>query len=167
MGREFPEYSLTEIVSTRLPRLALSGDYEQRSDPDQNYNCIAFAIGIRHEWWWPSGRSDHYWPKCAPLEVSLHAFISVLEGAGYRLCVDGRRQRFYERVVLYAKNGEPKHAALQEKSTGMWLSKLGPYHDIAHRSVDDVGGEDYGEVVCYMRRRSRLFNWRKRLRALR
>jgi len=32
------------------------------------------------------------------------------------------------------------------------LSKLGKEYDIAHANLNDVGGEEYGEPVKYMRR---------------
>lgn len=48
------------------------------------------------------------------------------------------------------KDGVPEHAARQDMKTAMWLSKLGELYDIAHRNVEDVGGEEYGEPVCYL-----------------
>ena len=158
--------SLEELIDDYFPRLADSGNYEQRSCPDENYNCIAFAVGKQNEWWWPGFCPEDYWPVPIPEEVSLQTFILAFKSEGYRKCRHGRPQRHYEKIVLYARNGEPTHAARLETSTGMWLSKLGEEHDIAHHGVADVGGKHYGEAVCYFRRRSHPPYWRSWLRAL-
>jgi len=36
------------------------------------YNCIAFAAGETHRWWWPMGA---YWPEPAPRDETVDSFI--------------------------------------------------------------------------------------------
>ena len=117
-----------------------------------NYNCIAFAASETDRWWWPAGGDSDFWPAEAPREESLPAFVAAFESLGYQICSDGNPELGYDKVVLYALDGRPKHAARQERETAMWLSKLGPSFDIAHYKVEDLGGDEYGEPVCYLRK---------------
>ena len=82
----------------------------------------------------------------------MSVFIRVFESLGYQVCPDGDSESGYEKVVIYAMDGEPKHAARQEPETGMWLSKLGQSYDVAHRNVKDLSGSVYGDPVCYLRK---------------
>ena len=45
----------------------------------------------------------------------------------------------------------PTHAALQLES-GDWTSKLGPFEDVTHTTVEAVAGPVYGTVICYLAR---------------
>lgn len=144
---------LPSLVKAKFPRLHASGDYEQRSPPDDRYNCIAFAAGETDRWWWPGRRSGVYWPPSAPFQKTVLAFVDAYASIGFEECDDGEFEEEYDKVVLYAKNGLPTHAARQEHSSRMWLSKLGSSFDIAHTSVDEIGGDEYGEPVQYLRRR--------------
>lgn len=155
--KELPLRRLSSVdfrptVESAFPRLKTSGAYEQRSLPDGRYNCIAFAAGEIDRWWWPSNRAGDYWPRRSPREETLAAFVSAFESIGYGRCADGSAELAYQKVVLYAKDGIPTHAARQEMTTAMWLSKLGMSYDIAHENVEDIGGIRYGEPILYLRR---------------
>lgn len=145
-------YALRRIIESDFPRLLETGAYEHRSPENLNYNCIAFAAGETHRFWWPGGYPGTFWPQGVAHEETIDAFVSAFESIGYSVCPDGRPEPGFEKVVLFAKNGVPEHAARQEVGTTMWLSKLGESYDIAHRNVDDVGGKLYGDPVCYLRR---------------
>ena len=165
LTRDPTNLTLSELVALEFPRLQASGGFEERSDPDGNYNCIAFAAGRQDQWWCPGPGVGRYWPPGVPEEPSISAGIAAFRSIGYRECSNGALVAGYEKVALFAKRGEFLHAARQEPATGMWLSKLGQYHDIAHRNVVDVGGESYGEPVCFMRRRLSRGRWISRLRS--
>ena len=44
------------------------------------------------------------------------------------------------------------HVAKQTKS-GIWTSKLGPYKDIEHNTLDSLTGRDFGIVAIIMKRK--------------
>jgi hypothetical protein len=140
-----------------FPLLFVSG-YEVKSPetPDYRYNCIAFAADDENLWWWPDQHGDGYWPIGAKREVTREAFIQAYETIGYKVCDHGAVEAGYDKIALYEKNGVPQHAAKQIDEV-WWKSKLGPWEDIEHKTVQAVqtfnGIGLYGEVVVYMRRK--------------
>ena len=123
----------------------------------RQYNCIAWAAGDDGNNWWPDPMGIGTWPAGAPRVVTLDAFIKAFETKGYKLCYNNSREDGLEKVAIYAKMDQisgvpiPTHAALQLE-TGEWTSKLGPFEDVRHRTIDDVNGPVYGKGVCYMSR---------------
>ena len=70
------------------------------------------------------------------------------------MCEDGNLEPGYEKVAIYAMDGEPTHAARQLQN-GWWTSKLGKYEDIDHDSLEELQGYgfgDYGRVAVFMAR---------------
>ncbi|MEN6578930.1 MAG: hypothetical protein ABFD90_21480 [Phycisphaerales bacterium] len=133
-------------VMASFPYLGPS-DFEIRSLPDRNYNCIAYAAGQDKQWWWPT----MFWPKkCARVET-IDAFVETFGTIGYKICEDTCLEEGYEKVALYASNQRPKHAARQLEN-GNWVSKLGVSYDIEHNSLDSLSGRVYGSVVCVLKR---------------
>ncbi len=130
-----------------FPRLNKSPrPFKLTSPYDIKYNCIAWAIGVSNRWWDPY----HIWPEGCPREVSISAFKITFASLGYKPCSNGRRETGYDKIVLYAKETEPTHAAKQLKN-GRWTSKLGKDIDIEHK-VRDLEGPCYGKMVMYFRR---------------
>ncbi len=122
-------------------------DFEIRSLPDRNYNCIAYAAGVDKRWWWPT----MFWPKkCAKVET-LDAFVDAFRTVGYEICEGACLESGYEKVALYAANRKPKHAARQLEN-GNWVSKLGVSYDIEHNSLESLNGTVYGSVACVLKR---------------
>lgn len=127
------------------------------SEARNAYNCIAWATGDSNRWWWPIRMPGvNYWPKGAPREVTIDAFIAAYATCGYAPCADGSLEEGLEKVVLYAKVNHlgdfvPTHAARQLEA-GEWSSKLGRFEDISHPSVDAVNGPVYGSPVQYLSR---------------
>src|SRR5262245_58879428 len=122
------------------------------SPPKNSYNCIAWAAtgSAESEWWWPSLPGYPpvtYWPPEAPSEETLAAFIKAFETRGYTVCKDGKLEKGFEKVALYAKKTKdgsvPTHAARQLPD-GKWTSKLGKYEDVEHRGPAHVTGPVYG-----------------------
>ena len=79
--------------------------------------------------------------------------VSLFEMLGYAVCDSDAREPGYDKVALYALEGQWQHAARQLED-GQWTSKLGPFEDITHPSPQDLTGEVYGRVHCIMRRPS-------------
>ena len=132
-----------------FPNLPDSG-YFKTSDASWSYNCIAWAAGVTDRWWDPA--PGYYWPAAAPRQFTVEAFLAAFETAGYVQCDSGKLEPGVEKIALYATdNRVPQHAARQ-LGDGSWTSKLGTLEDIAHPSIDNVAGSDYGSVVAFMMR---------------
>lgn len=117
------------------------------SPKDPHHNCIAFAAGDKHRWWWPS--MGNYWPKGAPRQVTVAAFEAAFATLGYQRCNSPTREAGFEKVVLYAKDTTPTHMARQRLER--WHSKLGQGVDIIH-DLCAVEGVVYGNAVAFFRR---------------
>ena len=137
-----------ETIESVVPNLQ-SCKWEITSEPDELYNCIAWATGAMKRPWWPN--EDAYWPDVAPMEETVDAFVIALQTAGFVPTEDSTIEAGFEKIALYAMKDKPKHAARQ-LSNGEWTSKLGRRHDIVHESLDGVAGELYGNVVLFLKR---------------
>ena len=120
------------------------------SPPDQNYNCIAWAAGDTTVRWWPDAASELHWPAGIPRVATLAAFRAAFAALGYADCGDEALEPGFEKIALFAQNGEPTHAARQLPS-GRWTSKLGKREDIEH-ALHDLTGLIYGSVALVMKR---------------
>ena len=78
--------------------------------------------------------------------------IEAFETLGFERCGDGLLEAGIEKLAVYCSSaGAWTHAARQLPS-GAWTSKLGACEDIEHEHPDHLGGSDYGDVHCYMKR---------------
>jgi hypothetical protein len=132
-----------------FPDLARIG-YRITSPPDPIYNCIAYAVGVTDQWWWPDPDGFDYWPPGVVRACTLDAFLQAFATIGYTPCPDGSLEPGWEKVALYATDEGPAHAARQ-LADGRWSSKLGPEDDIEH-ALEGLEGTLYGSVVQYLRR---------------
>jgi hypothetical protein len=126
--------------------------YQVTSPRDRDYNCIAWAAGDSHHWWWPGQDVDkEYWPPGVPRERTRDAFVAAFASVGYVVCEGEFPEAGYEKIALFADvAGRPTHAARQ-LSNGRWSSKLGKMEDIEH-GLRDLEGTLYGSVVLIMKR---------------
>jgi hypothetical protein len=147
-------------VTSKFENLAAQ-DFTCSSDPDDDYNCIAWAAGKTDNYWWPTTLWPFYWPKGLPtfpnkpndIAESVDNFIAAFEREGYKVCKNGRFHPRYEKVAIYAnKLGRVKHAA-RLLTTGAWSSKLGEHEDIEHKTSECIEGKSYGYVKVFLRRR--------------
>jgi hypothetical protein len=134
-------------------------DYDQDDvSPQDDHNCIAYALGEKDKPWWPSIRlkDDFEWPSDLPRQdddqETLENFILAFQKRGYKICKNGRLKKGIEKVAIFAISGLPKHAALQLES-GIWGSKCGGYEDIKHFTLSSVEGKNYGKVAVFLHRR--------------
>ena len=121
--------------------------WEITSDPDTNYNCIAWAVKTTAKPWWPNDFG--YWPAGVPRVETVEAFIAAFATKGFVPCLGGAVEPGFEKIALFTKNGLPTNAARQLHD-GQWTSKLGQQHDITHAACDAVAGEIYGSVTMYL-----------------
>jgi len=130
---------------------------EVTSMPSRQYNCIAWAAGNDGYNWWPDPMGVGRWPSGAPRVVTMEAFVKAYETLGYKLCYDNSLEPGLQKVAIYGKTNPvdgttiPTHAALQLES-GEWSSKLGPFEDVRHKTLDDVNGPAYGRAFYFMSR---------------
>lgn len=124
-------------------------DYEATSPFDPAYNCIAWAAGDTHRWWWPAIIPGYaYWPEGVTRLATVEAFVEAFATLGYRPCADGDLERGIQKVALFASGGQVTHAARQ-LANGRWTSKLGRDIDIEH-PLEGVVGPAYGDVVQFL-----------------
>jgi hypothetical protein len=128
-------------------------NYRITSPPTDAYNCVAWAVGITNQWWWPlsyHGRSV-YWPPVAAQAETLDAVREALGSVGFVPCTDSQQETGFEKVALFADSqGIPTHVARQLPG-GLWTSKLGQGDDIEHE-LNALEGHLYGTVVLVMSR---------------
>jgi len=139
--------TVEEWVEGNFPNLA-RGNYEITSPHTPRYNCIAWAAGQDHVWWWPDGP---YWPDGVDRDDSVQAFVRAFSTLGYEVCDSNKQEIGWEKIAVFADfAGATTHAARQLPD-GRWTSKLGKGWDIAHE-LSGVCGLRYGKVVQLMRR---------------
>ena len=61
-------------IDKELPHLASEG-YEVTSEPDGDYNCIAYAVGETGRWWSHVEDADYYWTEHASRTPSIASLI--------------------------------------------------------------------------------------------
>ncbi|SRR6266498_3617854 len=136
------------------------------------YNCIAYAAKDDTRPWWPMphwmSSRYYYWPPHLPRQVvaTKDNFLRAFDWLGYELCKTGKRERGFEKVVLYVDaNDAPKHMA-RELGDGVWYSKLGDEQDIRHHTFDAVENQIYGVAQYFMRKRLNAPWYKRCLRKL-
>ncbi len=140
-----------------FPRLATEG-YCVTSDEDWVHNCVAFAVGRINTRWWPpvAGEVEGVdWPRNAPVEETLAAFVAALETEGYVPCDGLQLEVNCEKLAIFVDvNGAPTHIARQLAPSGEWTSKLGAWEDIRHVTLAALEGDDpaYGKAVQFLKR---------------
>jgi hypothetical protein len=133
-----------------FPNLSASS-YHITSPPTWQYNCVAWAAKDTQLCWGPSTRMGYYWPRHAPTEETVEAFISAFAGLGFALCDDDNLEPGFEKIAICQdRSGNPTHVARQLPN-GKWTSKLGFLEDIEHE-LKGLTGSDYGEVAKIMKK---------------
>jgi hypothetical protein len=92
-----------------------------------------------------------YWPPKAPAETTLYAFQIAFESLGYQVCDKSEPEVGYDKVAIFARNGEVTHAAISIAG-GIYKSKLGDKEDIEH-DLKGLEGDKYGKVWMHLRRK--------------
>lgn len=138
---------------------------ETTDDKPVKYNCVAFAAGGDTKFWWepstfnskPVKRPGRFWPDGIDTDDSIETYVKVFESLGYSVCKNEIRDcikvdLLYEKVIIY---GYPErafsHVAYQLYFG--WVSKLGDWQDIKHKTFNGLEGDYYGNVAVVMKRR--------------
>src|SRR5690349_15725435 len=101
-----------EDIEADIPNLA-GTRYSESSEATDEYNCIAFAFGDTHNWWWPIKDRWVYWPPGFDFNNYIDTFARLFELHGYAKCNSGVHEHGYEKVAIYSRNGRVGHAARQ------------------------------------------------------
>jgi len=152
-GQRVPEIDLMSIQDIEVAFPSIVGtSYSEESPVTDTYNCIAFAVGDCHNWWWPRKGYGIYWPPGFPLTDSVDVLIAIFKVHGYSECDNSEIEVGFEKVAIYSINHRIKHAARQLRS-GRWVSKLGDQEDIEHEKVGYLKNLSYGSATHFLRRR--------------
>jgi hypothetical protein len=135
-----------------FPNLAGSA-YSITSPPSTRTNCIAWAVEVVPDWWWPDEDGIGTWPEGVVRAETVEAFLAAFRTRGYEPCATAEREPGWQKIALYALDGIPTHAARQLPD-GRWTSKLGPAEDIEH-DLEALVGPLYGTVIQVLRRPDR------------
>ena len=125
------------------------------SREDSGYNCVAWAACDSTRWW------DHlhgYWPDGVTRAGSVDAYVELFRVLGFEVSDGSKLEPGFEKIALYAKNGEFTHVARLLES-GNWTSKLGTLEDIEHNDLESLASDSYGRPAVFLRSR-----WRNRSR---
>lgn len=136
-------------IEQTFPEL-VAKDWQITSPRSRTYNCIAWAAGDVHRWWWPDAQGLYYWPPNVSRTETIQAFIDAYGQLDYSLCDTGALEGGHEKVAIYARKDRPTHVARQ-LADGRWTSKLGPNVDIEH-GLAGLKGSRYGNVAAVLRR---------------
>lgn len=125
-------------------------NYKETSDPTDEYNCIAWAVG-RNDVWVDPTNPQYYWPDSVPRDDSIDNLVLVFQIEGYEVCTDKSLESGIEKIAIYGDGLGYTHAARQLPN-GKWTSKLGGLEDIEHDTLDALCGSEYGQVERIMKR---------------
>jgi hypothetical protein len=140
---------MTSQLHSAFPNLSIAG-YQETSPAAENYNCIAWAVGLSNQWWWPDAYGAYPWPEGVSRAITIDAFVAAFATLGFESCETGALEMGFEKVAIYAIDGKPTHAARQLPD-GSWTSKLGKYIDITH-ALAGLEGPVYGTATVFVKR---------------
>ena len=124
--------------------------YELTGEPSDEYNCIAWALGISFQNW-DCFDPDGYWPPSLPRDHWIGTVMQLFANEGFEVSEGDSLEPGYEKIALYAFVGQFTHVA-RKLQDGRWTSKLGNRETITHPSPANLAGGIYGNVHCIMRR---------------
>jgi hypothetical protein len=148
---------LTKELYKDFPNLTYLNS-KQTSEPNDDYNCIAWACEMNDIWLWPGeNNSSSEWPNNIPRILNKTAFIKLFELFGYKILTDKNSSLEFktQKIAIYIDElNKPTHAARQLQN-GKWTSKIGRNLDIEHDNLSCLEGPAYGKVDIIMARRLR------------
>ncbi len=172
MGK-IDEQKITKQIILQFPKLKDDKYFSITSRPTPEYNCIAWALQYNNRWFQPfSGISQTQegnfaikhdrifrWPPEAVGNKSqeelnhISSLVDAFKFYGYSICDTDTLEDDYQKVALYYQPSSNiwTHAARQ-RPTGVWTSKLGESHDIAHGTPYTIESSGYGKVYCIMKK---------------
>lgn len=133
-----------------FPDLASDNHFHLLSDATRKYNCIGWAMGSDERWVTSAFGADYWWPDGVDRDSNQDSLVKAFEAVGFSICADSTLEAGFDKVALYAREGQWTHAA-RIISDEEEYSKFGTGWDATH-GHDVFDGTNYGSVFCYMKR---------------
>ena len=152
MGKKEGVSLIPDKLLRAFPNISREG-YLITSQESPDYNCFAWAMGDKSQWWSPIEKKGYYWRVGVPRTLAIKTFAELykLEG-GYLPCDNAALEPGFEKIAFYAdEHGNVKHTSKQLPS-GKWTSKLGDWEDIEHGTLEALEGRFYGKAVQILKR---------------
>lgn len=138
-------------IEAVFPKIKDAG-YKIASPEDTRYNCIAWAAGRDDIFINPD--PDYFWPSHLPYSTKLDIIIKLYESYGFIISDSQEYEEGFEKIAIYvAQNTDNVTHAARQIDADKWTSKLGPYKDIEHRTIESLTGSMYGTVARIMKRK--------------
>lgn len=128
----------------------LGNAFEITSLATPDYNCIAWALGYQDAKWDPS--PWYYWPRGVPRNQAVSTVATIFASFGYLACDEESPQPGCDYVAIFSQDGLNYTHVARRLPDGRWTSKLGNLEDIAHDDCAGLAGDEYGQVVRWMKR---------------
>jgi hypothetical protein len=132
-----------------FPHLGTAFEITSSATPD--YNCIAWALGYQDAKWDPS--PWYYWPRGLPRNHAVSTVVAIFMSFGFVAC-DDEPPPGWDYIAIFSRDGANYAHVARRLPDGRWTSKLGNLEGIAHDDCAGLAGEDYGQVVRWMKRKS-------------
>lgn len=127
-------------------------EYQETSEENGDYNCIAWALYDTQQWWWPTPRYGAFWLAQVPRDNKRETVIKIFEMHGYVKCNTAEPELGYEKVAIYERPDSGVEHVARQLRDGQWTSKIGEWEDIKHKTPQSVECDDYGTVVQILKR---------------
>ena len=72
-----------EDIERDFPSLKRGENYDEASELNFNYNCLAFVLGDYYNWWEPPALFGHYWPPGFPEDVKVETVTAIIKLHGF------------------------------------------------------------------------------------
>lgn len=169
--RNHPLRYLPPNIESHYPNLRAIGygiSSKSTSESLVKYNCVALVADDQTMWWEPSTvnskpvrKPGRYWPGGIPTDGSVESYVMLFELLGYeQLDISNksdasRLEILYEKIAIFGYPEEAFSHVAYQLYFG-WISKLGDWHDIKHKTLKALESDYYGEVKVIMKKRCSL-----------
>ena len=150
--------SEAEIIAL-FPDLQQDAGFKITSYEDINYNCIAWALLYTNRWVQPPNTYygldgvHYFWPDGINKTNDIGSLVELFELKGYTVCNSAVHEVGYRKVALYCDTKNRMTHAARQLPSGLWTSKIGQDHDIAHTKPEGVENNSYGKVAFIMKKK--------------
>jgi hypothetical protein len=150
----YDDLSSLEKIEFHFPLLAGGVGYTDTSDATNEYNCLAWALGINWTRYDPEPQcAGYYWFPGVERKWNERNIRQIFQNHGYEEADNYDLEDGYEKIVFYiSADGEPQHFSRQLPN-GRWTSKLGDLNDIEHDTLECIAVEDYGRPQVVLQRK--------------
>ena len=144
-----------QYVARKFPGIA--GKFKKTSEKTDDYNCLAWALGLMRSWIDPYNHSitpGKYWPPGISEDWSITTAREVLRQNGYteETTIEDVESG-WEKVAIFGKGGDDLQHFARQLPNGNWTSKLGIQIDIENQDLECLKGDVYGERRLILKRR--------------